>query len=585
MPLGRTRIGRWLPLLVAATLACNLLTPASPAAPTPTAPPPTLTAAPTLTAPPPTVTVTPTFTAVPPTVTVAPTATPPGDYRLTADNVRFHPDPQLHSGDVVSIEVVAEHAPDNWSGAPVRVYLDARGDEPLARGNFTRYGLGGRLQATFTWVWETQGRSGPQTVIVVVSPNAVGGGDMPPEQALTLTVDLLPAETRPQPEPGAVWATAESACCIFHYLTGTAAARDIDVIRQEADAAFAHVSAVLGVAREQKVVFNMLSRLLGHGGFASNEISLSYLDRNPATTTLFSVFAHEGTHILDRKIAQVRPTMMVEGLAVYVAGGHFKSEPLEARAAALLALDRYIPLADLANAFYPAQHEIGYLEAGAFIHYLVARDGWEQFKGLYASFQSAPSDAAMLDAGLQAHYGVTLADMEAEWLAHLRGLPVDPAQVDDLRLTVGLFDTLRRYQQLKDPAAYFLSAWLPDGREARRRSIVGDFVRHPLTPEHIALEAMLDAAGLDLHAGAYAAAGDLLAAVNVALDAGDLAAAPLAADYLQVVTQLLGEGYEVQNLRFEGETALVSAIRAWPVLEVLTLTRTAGEWGEVVSGD
>lgn len=581
MPLGRTQIGRWLPLLVAATLACNVLTPA----PTLTAPPPTLTAAPTLTAPPPTVTTAPTLTAIPATATAAPTATSVGEYRLTADNIRFHPDPQLHSGDVVSIEVLAEAAPDNWMGAPVRVYVDAVGEEPLARGNFTRYGLGGRLQATFTWVWETLGRSGPQTVIIVVSPNAVRGGDMPPEQTLTLSVDLLPAEARPQPEPGAQWATAESACCVFHYLTGTAAARDIDVIRQEADAAFAHVSAVLGIEREQKVVFNMLSRLLGHGGFASNEISLSYLDRNPATTTLFNVFAHEGTHILDRQIAQVRPTMMVEGLAVYVAGGHFKTEPLEARAAAVLALDRYIPLADLANAFYPAQHEIGYLEAGAFIHYLVARDGWETFKAMYASFQTAPTDAAMLDAALQRHYGLSLADLEAEWLAHLRALPVDAAQVDDLRLTVALFDTLRRYQQLKDPAAYFLSAWLPDGREARRRSIVGDFVRHPLTPDHIALEAMLDAAGTDLQAGDYTSAAHLLAAVNAALDAGDLAAVPLAADYLQVVTHLQRAGYEVQNLRLEGETALISAIRAWPVLEVLTLTRTAGEWGAVVSGD
>ena len=361
-------------------------------------------------------------------------------------------------------------------------------------------------------------------------------------------------------------------------MTGTAAARDMDVIRLEADAAFAHVAEVLGVTREQKVAFTMLSRLLGHGGFASGEISLSYLDRNPAVTELFSVFAHEGTHILDRKIATVRPTVMVEGLAVYVAGGHFKTEPLEARAAAVLALDRYIPLADLANGFYPAQHEIGYLEAGAFIQFLVARDGWDQFKGMYASFQLAPSDAAMLDAGLQAHYGLSLAEMEAEWLAYLGKQPVDAAQVDDLRLTVGLFDTLRRYQQLKDPAAYFLSAWLPDGPEARRRNIVGDFVRHPRTPDNIALEAMLDAAGMDLHAGAYAPAQTLLDAVNAALDADDLAAAPLAADYLQVVNQLLSEGYEVQNLRLEGETALVSAIRTWPTLEALRLVRATGEW-------
>ena len=575
-------IWRWLPILLAATLACNTLapTPVVPTRPaaTPTALAPTSTAAvavATLASP----------TAAPATATLATDAppaapteapTPAADYQLSPASIHFHPDPQLYSGDIASIEVVAEGAPANWSGAAVRLYIGERSDEPLARGNFTRYGLGGRLQATFTWVWDTAGRSGPQTVIVVVSPGPIPGETTPPEQELAVSVTLLPAEARPQPEPEAQWAEAESACCLFHYLTGTAAARDIDVIRAQADAAFAHVSATLGITREQKVGFTLVSRLLGHGGFASSEISLSYLDRNPAVTELFSVFAHEGTHILDRQIATVRPTMMVEGLAVYVAGGHFKTEPLDARAAAVLALDRYIPLTDLANGFYPAQHEIGYLEAGAFINYLVARDGWPTFKGMYATFQSAPTDAAMLDAALRAHYNVTLADMEAEWLAYLRAQPADPAQVEDLRLTVALFDTLRRYQQLKDPAAYFLSAWLPDGREARRRNIVGDFVRHPLAPDNIALEAMLDAAGMNLHAGAYPATADLLAAVNTALDAGDLNAAPLAANYLRVVEQLQAQGYEVQDLQLDGPNALVSAIRTWPTLETLTLTEASG---------
>ena len=575
-------IWRWLPILLAATLACNTLAP-TPVAPTRpaatlTAPAPTNTSAvavATLASP----------TAAPATATLATDAPPAAPteaptlaagYQLSPASIHFHPDPQLYSGDIASIEVVAEGAPANWSGAAVRLYIGERSDEPLARGNFTRYGLGGRLQATFTWVWDTAGRSGPQTVIVVVSPGPIPGETTPPEQELAVSVTLLPAEARPQPEPEAQWAEAESACCLFHYLTGTAAARDIDVIRAQADAAFAHVSATLGITREQKVGFTLVSRLLGHGGFASSEISLSYLDRNPAVTELFSVFAHEGTHILDRQIATVRPTMMVEGLAVYVAGGHFKTEPLDARAAAVLALDRYIPLTDLANGFYPAQHEIGYLEAGAFINYLVARDGWPTFKGMYATFQSAPTDAAMLDAALRAHYNVTLADMEAEWLAFLRAQPADPAQVEDLRLTVALFDTLRRYQQLKDPAAYFLSAWLPDGREARRRNIVGDFVRHPLAPDNIALEAMLDAAGMNLHAGVYAATADLLAAVNTALDAGDLNAAPLAANYLRVVEQLQAQGYEVQDLQLDGPNALVSAIRTWPTLETLTLTEASG---------
>jgi len=492
--------------------------------------------------------------------------------------VRFQPGPRLYSGDIVSIEVIAEDAPRGWQGAPVTLYVDERGAEPLERQSLGRFGLGGRTQATFTWAWDTTGREGPQTVIIVAAPVAVDGGVRPPEQVLTLTVPILPAEARTAPEAGAQWARAESACCIFHYLTGTAAERDIELIRGEADAAFRHVEQTLGVVRDRQVVFTLMSRLVGHGGFAAGEITLSYLDRNPAVTQLPQLFAHEATHILDRKLAQNKPTILIEGLAVYVAGGHFKPEPLTERAAAVLALGRYIPLADLANAFYPAQHEIGYLEAGAFIKYLVERDGWERFVQMYASFQSAPTDAAVLDAGLRANYGLTLAEMEAEWLDYLRALPPMPDQVEDLRLSVDLFDTLRRYQQALDPAGYFLSAWLPDGRRGRERGIVADFVRQPDADDNVALEAMLDAAGWALQGGEFAQAEALLGAVNVALDANDLAAAPLAADYQQIVMELRAQGYTAQDIRLFEEQAEVLAIREWPVLEALTLVRAEAGW-------
>jgi hypothetical protein len=572
-----------LALLAAAfgLLACNLLTPAAPSATAPvpgpatlapTTLPPTL-APPSSTAPP----LTPTLPR-PLTPTPQPSPTAVGDFTLTADHIRFQPGPRLYSGDIVSVEVIADGAPRGWDGAPVSLYVDARGDAPLERASFGRFGLGGRMQATFTWVWNTAGRVGPQTVIVVVAPLGVDGAPPPPEQVLTLTVPLLPAEARLQPEAAARWAQAESACCLFHYLTGTAAERDLELIRGEADAAFAHVEQTLGVVRDRKVVFTLMSRLVGHGGFASGEITLSYLDRNPAVGHLFNLFAHEGTHILDRKLAQNKPVMLVEGVAVFVAGGHFKPEPLDERAAALLALDRYIPLTDLANAFYPSQHEIGYLEAGAFVKYLVDRDGWERFVQMYASFQPAPTDALRLDAGLRANYGLTLAEMEAEWLAYLRALPPDPGQVDDLRLSVALFDTLRRYQQAMDPAAYFLTAWLPDGPRGRERGIVADFVRQPDSADHVALEAMLNAAGWAVQGGEFDRAEQLLDAVNHALDHDDLGAAPLAADYRQIVFELAAQGYAAQDIRLVEGAAEVLAIREWPRLEALTLVRAGAGW-------
>jgi hypothetical protein len=141
-----------------------------------------------------------------------------------------------------------------------------------------------------------------------------------------------------------------------------------------------------------------------------------------------------------------------------------------------------------------------------------------------------------------------------------------------LRLTIELYDTLRRYQQLNDSSAYFLSAWLPDGPEARQRGILADFVRHPTAPENIALEVMLVAAQQSLEAGDLAQAARLLASVNAVLDADNLFLDPLAADYLEIVGELLAEGYEPQTIILNGETATITAIRAWPMLDTLTLT-------------
>ncbi len=561
---------RLLPLLLLFTLACSLFSPRA----TPTALPESATplAHETATPPPP---ATPTVATTPSTPVIISSPLPTGPFHLKPSDVTFHPDPQLYSGDRVSLELDAANADPTWQEASVSVFIDSLTGEPLATANFAPFGIAGNAQATFYWVWDTIGRVGPQTVIITINPRTEGAE---PLEALTLTVNLLPASARPMPEPLARWTQTESACCIFHYLTGTAAERDIATITVTADESFEEVEETLGVTRQDKVVFTLLSRLLGHGGFASDEISLTYIDRNAAYGTLVNVFKHEDTHILDRQIARERPTIMTEGMAVYVAGGHFKPEDLEKRAAALLILEDYIPLTELADDFYFAQHEIGYLEGGAFITYLVDKFGWEPVKTFYGSFQSAPTDSAMLDAALRANFNQSLEELEAEWLTHLSSLPPDLAQVEDLRLTVMLYDTLRRYQQANDPAAYFLTAWLPYGPEARERGIVADFVRHPSAPENIALETMLAAAGEALVAQHFDNAEALLLAVNAVLDSNNLFFDPLAAEYLQIVTTLSAHGYEAQSILLDSDTATATIIHTWPATQSLTLTRDLTGW-------
>jgi hypothetical protein len=572
----RAVVKRLLPLLLFFALACHTVstlfppTASAPAAPlAPTSPPSaSLPATSTAEAPPPSTLTpgvpTPSFvTPVPTTPYPSLPPTLPPVVSLIGDVVTFHPGPQYYTGDILSLAVAAE---PTWHEARVSIHLGEAAGPIIAAGSFGSFGIGGRPQATFWWAWDTAGLQGAQTLTVVVRPAA--GGEALATSSQTVT--LLPADQRPMPEPLARWALAESACCIFHFLTGTAAARDIDQIRAEADQAFERVEQALRVQRLGKVNFTLLSRLLGHGGFASGEIYLTYVDRNPAGLDLATVFAHEGTHILDRQIADRRPTMLTEGLAVFVAGGHYHPEDLDRRAAALLALDRYIPLAELARDFYTAQHEIGYLQAGALVKYLVDTYGWEKFRGLYAAFQPADDQARMLAAGLQAHYGLSLAALEAEWLAHLRAQPAAPADVEHLRLTIALFDALRRYQQVNDPAAYFLTAWLPDGPEARQRGVVADFVRSPRAPENIALEAMLATAERALTREDYPAAEALIRAVNAVLETRNLFFDPLATRYLHIVMDLAAQGYEAQTIDLTGPTPALTAIRAWPTLETVT---------------
>jgi hypothetical protein len=579
---------RLAPLLLLACSALNgpylapepTLPPAPMASLTPVAPSPTAPA---------NLTATPEFTATP-----APTAVPsavPHDVSLAPTDVLVHPDPDLYSGDVVSFEILA-HNPsgDELGGLPVTVYLDELGGEVLASGTYAYSGFASRDQATFYWAWDTAGLTGKHTIVVAQdTANQLLATDPDLANNVTaVTMELLPPEARPAPESEAQWATAQNACCVFHYLTGTAAERDIEALMGTAEGEVEIVEDFLGVSRGGKLDFTLLSRLVGHGGFASDSISISYLDRDYAGGDVPQVFKHEAVHILDRRLSRSRPVIMTEGLAVYVSGGHFKVEDLEARAVALLALNRYIPLAELADSFYPSQHEIGYMEAAAFVRYMVETYGWEAFRTFYGTFREGGPDSEVLDAALRLNFDKSMAEMEADWLAYLGAQTPDPEQMADVRDTVAFYDTVRRYQQAADPFAHYLTAWLPDTGQMRQRGLVADYLRHPAEPANLALEAMLADGAAAIRSGDYDRAEWLIASANAVLGAGafDERAAPgeaafadpLAAQYLQVVLSTLDAGYEPQRITLTGTTAQVTGIRDWPHAEDLTFSLAGGAW-------
>jgi hypothetical protein len=194
-------------------------------------------------------------------------------------------------------------------------------------------------------------------------------------------------------------------------------------------------------------------------------------------------------------------------------------------------LDWYLPLAPLADDFYQSQHEIGYLQAGALVAYMVQTWGWEDFNRFYTQIKPPqPSGEAsqgqpgtqsqVINAALQEHLGITLPELEAGFLQALDQVTLTNELVQDVRYSVAFYDTMRRYQLALDPSAHFLAAWLPDVAQMRKDGVVADFLRHPAALENVALEAMLVEADAALRSEtpAYSQAERLLRAINTALD-------------------------------------------------------------------
>jgi hypothetical protein len=438
-------------------------------------------------------------------VSCAPASTSPGS------NIKVitHPDGPLYSGDRVSFEVLS---PGAGKGKDDTIEVKFNG-QSLGSASIAPFGIGGRSEAALWWVWDTTGLK-PGTY----SLNFTRSSD---QLSWTETYSIHPASQVPPPEPEAHWAESVTACCVIHYITGTAAARDIDTLGREADEQSSAVAAQMSHQLKNKIDVTLMSRVIGQGGFTAGGVYLSYLDGNYLGSEMPILFHHEFVHFYDAEIGGgYRPSIFEEGLAVYLTGGHFKPEPLLPRAAAMLDLGMYIPLATLANDFYNHQHEIGYLEGATLVKYLVDTYGWEAFNDFFRHMPAPDGrkDYEVIDEALRQHFNISFSDLESAYLAYVRAQTFTEAERTDLRLTVEFFDTVRRYQKDLDPSAYFLYAWLPDGSVMRQRGIVADFLRRPQKPDNRLLEGMFVRAWQDLSRGEYPAAGSLLTWDNRILD-------------------------------------------------------------------
>jgi hypothetical protein len=482
-------------------------------------------------------------TAAPPAVTplqtplaLAATAQPPANplpAQVTGFAVHLHPDGPLYVGDQVSLEVIPPGG-SHMNGQSIRVEVGGQGTIGVAK--FAPYGMGERMQANLLWAWDTANlQAGTYHLKFTLMP----GG-----QTWQMPVNLHPRSQVPPPEPGAHWASATSQCCVLYYITGTAAERDLQKIKAMADAQALDVAQAFGKNFSRPIPVVLIPRVLGQGGFTSNEIAISYVDGDYAGGDIAMVLHHEMVHWMDASLGgDLRPTLLVEGLAVYLTGGHFKPEALMPRAAALLSptpgcvpinpaqppqdsgnlpcgLGSYIPLRQLIDNFYTSQHEISYLEAAALIEYMVKTWGWQPFSSFYRDIHPGNnlSQSAAMDRALQAHFGLTLDELEARFIQALRLEPLTASQVDDLQLTVDYYDSVRRYQQLLDPSAYFLYAWLPSPALMRQRGIVADFLRSPDAPLNQTLVTLMYSADQALLAEEYPLAYRLINSINQVLD-------------------------------------------------------------------
>jgi hypothetical protein len=447
-----------------------------------------------------------------PTLTPTHTLTPTPPIPEEGFSVRLHPDGPLYVGDQVSVEVISPEDSD-LEEKKVQIQVDGLASNDLGSSGFGEYGIGGRLQATFNWVWDTSDlESGDYHIEFSVQP---GGPEW------TETISLLPSVDVPNPEPKAHWETIVIECCEVHFISGTDFAQALpdllDLIQVQAEDAVQR----MGLEFEQRVPITILPRVLGHGGFAGSEIYVSYIDDNYAGNDLSQVLLHEMIHILDRQMGgELRPSLFVEGLAAYLSDGHFKKEPLLQRAAALLKHGWYLPLNDLADSFYKSQHEIGYLEGAALVQFMVNGYGWQAFNDFYRDINPHPSgdQSQAIDQALQKHFGLTLEQLEMKFKTDLHRQNINPDMYDDVILSVTYYEAVRRYQRMLDPSAYFLTAWLPEGGQMRQRGIVADYLRRPSTPDNRVIEELLVDIDLHIRAGNYLAAEKELKLVEQKLD-------------------------------------------------------------------
>ncbi len=538
----------------------------------------------TATSPPTVASPSPTPSPIPATPTASPAATKtpsPTELSISADDVQLYPVPFIVSGDRVTFQV-QPHVPQEIIVTDVEVDIFVN-DQLVSTGMLDSRNWAGQAEGIYEWVWDTQGQFGDHQIRVVLDGDDLiqeGDANTANNEAV-LDVNVRKVGYRPLEERDAIWVTTETDCCQVKVLTRTTAYRDLPELAEAVELAVSQAAIKLQEEPDQKINVFFIDRTVGQGGFAGSEMAVTYNDRAYAGGNLHELLVHEAVHVLDRQFAPQRIKILAEGTAVWASGGHYKPENLDQRAAALLQMGWYIPLSELADNFYPTQHEIGYLQAGAFVKYLVDQFGYPTYREFYSdtTASNTETEAESLDLNLQTYYDASLAELEAEWLSYLESLPRDETELADLETTIRYYEVMRRYQQQYDPTAHFLTAWLPNLLDVQQEGNTADLTRHPQKEINVTLEVMLKNAEAALMEQELVLANVILDSIERILNENGAFADPLSSSYVNIVQTATAFGYEVQNIDLKGDFADVLATTASGVrLTELEFERRRGDW-------
>jgi len=479
--------------------------------------------------------------------------------------VRAYPGPEHYAGDVLTFEITND---GSFGDGTINLLMSLDNQKPT------------EAFATSSWtgfllprVLDTANLSGRHTLQFRTPDGKLNE---------TYAFDVLPAEKRPANERHATWLVKETDCCSFHYISETAAARDIDFISEHFQKGAEEFSTITGSKIDTKLNIYLADRLWGNGGFGGGgELLISYTDRYYGPTIggegLEVLARHEFTHAADIGLTSTGLGIdgidfNYEGLAVYVAGGHYKDEPLAERGAALYDLGYYVPVEQYLNI---SQHELAYLYPAAMLTYISETYGTKKMWEFIESDDN-PHDGkpGPLEAAIQAAFGITLKEFDQGFQAWLEGH--EPGeQLIDLRLTIELQDLRRQYQDTYSPAPKFLLAEQPD--EVAHPEYLPLVMREARGPANIATELIIANGQQALLDGDYPKVEALDKALADILSTGRFEN-PLARDYLDIALTAASADYEVVNVEIQGDRAHARVTTKPPILSDLELQKINDTW-------